>query len=482
MGILDRIQARYARLAEATDQQVVATGAMSGAFGVDPIDGDTGYRLAGRSRGREVPYWTREKAAAYSLAAYRSNPMGTAIVDTYVAFCVGDSGVKWQCTNPDVAEVVRDFWDDPANKVGSIQELGLRSQIILGEKLNELMVGKDGGMVRFAPVEPSTIKAINLRAGNPLWPAEVVLTSAAEDGDDRRWPLVTVDDQTMLRSGKAMFWAPWRALDTDVRGMPLLSPVLDWLDSYDAVLSNLIDRTALSRYLVWDVTVKGGQEEVDAFVAARGGMHAPPSGSIEVHNDAVTWETKTAQTGAFEDATANRSVLTNIAAGVGLSKPWLAEPEDANRATSLTMAEPVRRRIGGVQRVWLEQQTELVRFAVDQAVKARRLPATVSARDPRTGVETQVRASQAVTVTGPEIAAADSQITAQVLLNLSTGLEKLVAIGALGKDAAAKAAQKAWEDYVGVPYTPDLAKPDANLDDVATAVDDATRVRKLRPA
>jgi len=175
----------------------------------------------------------------------------------------------------------------------------------------------------------------------------------------------------------------------------------------------------------------------------------------------------------MEDAAANRSVLTNIASGAGLAKTWLAEPEDANRATSLTMAEPVRRRVGSVQKVWLAQQTELVRFAVDQAVAAKRLPKMVDAKDPRTGETTQIPASQAVIVTGPEIAASDSQLTAQVLLNLSTGLEKLTAIGALSKEAAATAARKAWEDYVGIPYTAELNSPDANPDDVATAVDDA---------
>lgn len=460
------------RIVEATSDQVIATGSMLGTFGRDPVDGDTGYRTAGRG-GREVPYWTREKARAYSVTAYRSNPMATAVIDTYTAFCVGDSGVTWQATNPEVAEVVREFWDDPANRLGQIQEMSLRSQLLLGEKLYELMAGPNSGVVRFAPIDPSHIKDVQVRAGNPLWPSKVLLPPAGPEGDDREFTLVQVDDESGLREGQAMFWAPWRTLDTDIRGMPFLSPILDWLDSYDTVLSNLIDRTALARYLVWDVTVQGGQNEVDAFVAARGGLHVPPSGSVEVHNESVTWEAKTAQTGAAEDATANLSVLTNIASGAGLAKTWLAEPDGANRATSQSMAEPVRRRVGSVQKVWLAQQTELVRFAVDRAVAAKRLPATVEARDPRTKEVTQIPASQAVIVTGPEIAAADSQITAQVLLNLSTGLEKLVQINALTPDAAAMAARKAWEDYVGVPYTAELDSPDANPDDLATAVDDA---------
>jgi hypothetical protein len=468
------------RIVEATADQVVPTGGGYAYGGRDPIDGDIGYRRAGTGN-REVPHWTRERARTYSVTAYRANPMATAIIDTMTAFCVGDSGVSWQATNPEVAEVVREFWDDPMVRLGEIQELSLRSQLLMGEKLYELMTGPTSGVVRFAPIDPEQIKDIACRYGNPMWPDTVVLPAGPGGEDDRRWSIVQVNDETGLREGQAMFWAPWRTLDTDIRGMPFLTSVLDDLDSYGTVLSNLIDRTALGRYMVWDVTVNGSQTDVDNFVGARGGLHVPPSGSVEVHNDSVKWEAKTVTTGAAEDGNANKQVLTNVAAGAGLARTWLADPEDSNRATSLTMAEPVRRRVGGVQKVWLAQQTELVRYVVDRAVAAKRLPAMVEAKDPRTGETTQIPASQAVIVTGPEIAASDSQLTAQVLLNLSTGLEKLVTIGALSPEAAATAARKAWEDYVGVPYTAELDSPEASADDVAEVVE-ATRWRERHRA
>jgi hypothetical protein len=468
---------RPQRAVEATPEQVIATGAMYGTYGRDPVDNDLGYRRGGAG-GREPPYWTLEKARTYSVAAYRANPMATAIVDTYTAFCVGDSGVKLQASNPQVQQVAEEFWTDPANDLAGIQEIALRSQLLLGEKLYELMVGQNSGVVRFSPIEPAAIVDVHLREGNPLWPDAVLLTPADGSLDYQTRSLVRVDDATGLRDGRAMFWAPWKTLDTDRRGMPFLTSVLDWLDSYDTVLSNLIDRTALARYIAYDVTVKGSAADVANFVQQRGGTHIPPSGSIEVHNESVEWKPVAAQTGAYEDAKANQSVLTNVAAGAGLAKTWLAEPEDSNRATSLTMAEPVRRRVGGVQRAWLAQQAELVRFAVDRAVAAKRLPAAVTATDPKTRLQREVPASQCVSVTGPEIAAADAQIAAQVLLNLSTGLEKLVQIRALTPEAAALAAQKGWEDYVGVPYVPSLAKPDAKPDDLATHVDATQRPAK----
>ncbi len=93
------------RATEATIDQLIATGA-AGTYGIDPIDGDAGFVRVGQT-GRQIPIWTREKLRAYSVAAYRLNPMARAVIDTYVAFCVGDSGVKVQCSDPGVDQVVR---------------------------------------------------------------------------------------------------------------------------------------------------------------------------------------------------------------------------------------------------------------------------------------------------------------------------------------------------------------------------------------
>lgn len=473
------VPARRAAEAVTTDQ-LVATGSLGGTYGVDPIDGDVGFRPAGTAGYREVPWWTAEKARIYAVNAYRANPMARAIVDTFTSFCVGDSGVSYQVTNPSVRQVVDQFWNDPKNSLQNRQDLMLRSHLLLGESLIEMLTGPMSGVVRMSPIEPSRISEVQLRGGNAWWPIGVTLDKHAGVADGRQLSLVEVNDFTGLREGQAQFWASFKTLDTDVRGFSFLAPILDQLDSYDTVLSNLIDRTALARYMVWDVTVEGDQGAVDKFIADRRGTHVPPSGSIEVHNEAVKWEPKTVETGAFEDAAAAQNVLTQIAAGAGLAKTWLAEPEGANRATSHTMAEPVRRRVGGVQNLWVGYMTELTRFQVDRAVAAKRIPATVDATDPRTGQTYQIPASQTVTVTGPEIAAADAQITAQVLLNLSTALENMVKAGVLSPEAGKVAARKAWEGYMGIPYTAELDNPAANPGDVATAVDDAQAAEAKR--
>lgn len=455
------------RAVEASPEQLVATGAMPG--GRDPIDGDRGWRPAG-STGRPVPAWTLEMARASSIAAYRMNPMAKAIIDTYTSFCVGDSGVRPEVSNDKVAKVVDEWWKDPRNQLAQ-QTLFLRDAMLNGEQIAEMLVGPKSGRTRWRPIDPTVLDEVELEESNPLWPQTLVFRPNEVGGKAVRMPVVQVNDDTGLREGRAFLFAPWKALVTDRRGMPFLTGVLDWLDAYDQVLSNLIDRTALARHVVFDVKVTGDNDDVKDFIKARGGKHVPPSGSVEVHNEDVEWNVINAQTGAFEDTATSSSVLTLVAGGAGLAKTWLAEPDGANRATSETMAEPIRRRVAGVQADWLAYQTEKARYAVDRAVAAKRLPRMVPSTDSRTGHENRVPASETAQIIGPKVAAADAQITAQTLLNLSTGLQQLVEVGAMSREAAQVAARVAWESYTGITWTADLDAPDTEVDELATHID-----------
>lgn len=438
------------RKTEGLADSVAASGA-SGS-GYDGIDGEPGWRQVGAGR-REVPKFTVEKARTLSVHNYRVNPMARAMIDTYSSFCVGDTGVSYSCSSAEVEPIVRRFWNDPRNDLAGNMELLFRSHMLLGETVLELMTGEQSGFVRFSYITPEAIERVEDADGNPLWPAKLWIAQA--NGDARPLDLVQVNDFTELREGDGMFWRDWRALVTDKRGFPFLGPVLDWLDAYDQVLWNLIDRTALARYLVWDVEVTGGQPDIDKFIAARGGTHAPRSGTLEIHNEKVKWTPQTAQSGAYEDKQTGAMAMTNIAAGAGLAKTWLAEPEDANRATSLTMAEPVRRRVGGVQRTWLGHISELVRYQVDQAVAHNRLPRQVQIIG-ASGDAEMVSPSETVRVVGPEIAASDSKVNAEILVSLAQSLAGMQAAKLLSPEAAKVAAKKAWEGFMGVPYSHDL--------------------------
>jgi hypothetical protein len=458
------------RATEATIDQLIATGA-AGTYGIDPIDGDAGFVRVGQT-GRQIPIWTREKMRAYSVSAYRMNPMARAIIDTYIAFVVGDSGLTIHALDPAVQQVIDDFWDDPRVDLRNRQEAFFREHLIYGETLLQMLVGPTTGVCRINPLDPTRITDVELLNGNVLWPAKVHISQMMSD--DKILSIAQMDDLTGLRDGEAVYWKSFNTLVSDQRGDPFLGPILDDLDSFDTVLNNLVDRTSLMRYMVWDVEVDGDQKMVEKFVKDRGGTHVPLSGSVEVHNKSVQWKPQFGQVGAAEDSITSGSLMTNIAGGAGLAKTWLAEPDGANRATSLTMAEPVRRRVGSVQNMWLNHQTELLRYVVDQAVAAGRLPKTVTVQSAPGASAITMPTSRCVRVHGPEVAAADSEVTAAVLVQLAQSLTALTVAGVMSPGAARLATKKAWEQFVGIPYTADLDQPDGSkADDLAEVVQKA---------
>lgn len=439
------------RATEATAQQLIATGA-SGFYGADPIDGDRGYTQMGQSP-TEQPRWTLQQERAYSIAAYRSNPMATAVIDTHTAFVCGDSGISPESDDPDVLEVVNEYWNDPKNRMGPNQTLFCRDWLMMGEHIAEYLVGETSGLVRLSPISPPMVSSVLLDRGNPLWLDKLVIGGQ----NPTTLQIASVDDFTGLRTGQVGYFPSWRTLITDRRGRPFMAPILDDLDAYSAVLSNLVDRTSAARWIALHYTFDDmDQKAIDQWVQDRGGNNMPRSGSIEATNDKVHIASIDVQSGSFEDTNTALSVLTNVAGGSGLAKTWLSESEGANRATSMSMAEPVRRRVGNVQAEWLQIQTEHMRYVVDQAVAIGRLPRLMPSQD-IDGHTIMVQPSELVRAVGPKIAAADAQITSTVLLNLAQSLEAMTAAGVMSKEAAAIAAQKAWEQFVGRPFPANLA-------------------------
>ncbi len=366
MGLIARLLGREA---EATAQQIATSGAGGYALAADDVDANhlSHYRRAGAAGRRDVPYWTRDRLVTHSIAAYRTNPMARAIIDTYTTFCVGDSGVRPESDVDEVQRALDKFWGDPMNHLHE-QDLLLRSYMLHSEKAIELMTGDISGVTRMSLIDTTRVRSVELLAGNPLWPSMLRIGTPGDDVIEK--PIVMVDDLTGLRKGEVLWSAGWRTSPFDTRGVPFLAPIIDWLDSVDEIMWNLVDRTALARHIVFDVTLEGaGPEEIKKFISDRGGTHAPKSGKTEIHNEKVDWNVMQPQVGSYEDANTQRQLLTQVSAGAGLARTWLAEPEGANRATSLTMAEPVRRRVGGVQDDWLRIMGELCRYQIDQLVE-----------------------------------------------------------------------------------------------------------------
>ena len=130
--------------------------------------------------------------------------------------------------------------------------------------------------------------------------------------------------------------APWRAVDH--RGRSDLLGQIDWLDAYDEVLFNELDRIGYLRAFVWDVTLSGADP---AAVKEYEKTFTPPApNSTFVHNDSVKLEAKSPSLQAADTSESARLLRNHVLGGSTTPEHWFGGGGDVNRAAASEMGEP----------------------------------------------------------------------------------------------------------------------------------------------
>ena len=82
-----------------------------------------------------------------------------------------------------------------------------------------------------------------------------------------------------------------------------------------------------------------------------------------------------------------------------------------------------------------------------------------------------VTPASTVSVTGPQVAVSEAKVAAEVLKNLADSFAQMPP-EIMSNEAKRVALQHAHEQFVGVPFRPELAASDANSDDLAQHIDE----------
>jgi len=340
-----------------------------------------------------------------------------------------------------VQACVDTFWTDPVNHLDRrlhqwVLELGLA-----GELIPLVTVNPVDGSVRLGTCDPGRIEAVLTDPHNGEIVTDIVLKSVAgaERGrlkvirydDDPRSPaygrLVGVQtdrqgkildtyqdgDTTHEYVGQCFYWRV-NAVTGAKRGRSDLLSIADWIDAIDQMLMNEVDRSALMKNFIWDVSMEGANDAaIDAYLAKTG---PPKPGAIRAHNEKMTWTAVAPDLKAI-DAKAHLDIFYgHVAIGAGLPKTWLAVTEDSNRATAATLSEPAFKKLASRQKIVLALIAELVTFTLDQAELHTSLPRRANTPG-RTLPE-----PWAVSVNAPDMVTSDVAKLAGALREVGQGL------------------------------------------------------------
>lgn len=322
---------------------------------------------------------------------------------------VWGQGVTVEARDPDVNEVIQEFWADESNQAAltssQAQEENERSLYTDGNVVLAFFTNPLTGrvQVRTTPFEEITDKITNPEDRDETW----FFVREYETTVVRPFVSVAGKRSTRTRSQRVKVLHPalgfrpavrpreidgieiqWDApmlhvtvnrLDGHKWGIPDAYAALPWARSYEGFLTDWAKLVkALSRF-AWRLTGDKASKTRRAADAMRAALPLPTgtseAGAIAAYGPGASLEA-IPKSGATIDSDSGRPLAAMVAAGIGLPVTMLlADPgQTGARAVAETLDKPTILEMGMRQSLWGSVISTVSSYVVDQAVKAPRGP------------------------------------------------------------------------------------------------------------
>lgn len=336
------------------------------------VDDDKFTRLTGTSR--DLNPIKQERAQQIALYLWRQNPMAKRLTEIIVDFVVGD-GIAFEASDRAVQDVLDEFWNDPRMNLELRHRDLVRDQSIYGELAFRVVENEVSGRCRLAFLPSERINDVTLNPENALEDYAVVVTRGIERVSI---PCVRYDDETSPANPQwvgEVFYFPVNRVTGQKRGTPDMLAIADYIDGYDQLLFNSLERSALINAFVWDVELTGATgKQIEDW--KRENPAAPSPGSVRVHNEKEKWLAAAPNLNNADMVTLGRSIKNMALGGAGVPEAWFADGDSANRATLAEQGDPTYKFLATRQRT-VRAMFEIVgRYVVERAIARGRIPSS----------------------------------------------------------------------------------------------------------
>jgi len=331
---------------------------------------DSLWRSLTTNQDRDLNLLTHRRMQDIAFYLYDSNPMAGRIIEIIEDFVIGD-GFTYSAKDPDVKEVLDDFWNDPDNNLDEEMNINVVELFLFGELCLPVWVNSADGAVKLQYIDPKTILKIRKDFNNPK--INKTLTWRKPSGSvERELNIINVDKGLRSKTyGKLTgdcFYFTINKVSSATRGRSALLRLADWLDGYDQFLFARLERAFLLNNFIWDIQCEGmNKGELEEFVKT---LATPRPGSIRAHNEKVTWK---AETPKLESADASEEAMlfkNQILGGAGFPEHWFAEGSRTTRATAQEMSLPTLKNLKSKQKKVKFIIKRIFNFVIDQAIIA----------------------------------------------------------------------------------------------------------------
>lgn len=423
-------------------------------------DEDSWRRLSGDST-RDLAPTTLKRAREISTWLWQANLLANRIIELPLAFLLAD-GVKLTAPDPDAQAILDKFWGDPINQMDLKLEKKVRELALFGEQCYPAFANELNGHVRLGYLDPALIETVVVDPDNPEQPIGIV-TVKNKRGEAKRYRIIINGDEDVftMRTQEIRatftdgdcFYFTVNSLSSGVRGRPDLLASADWLDAYDDFMFGEVDRIKYLRAFIWDVTLKGANDDTVKEKAKT--IQPPAPNSVRLHNDFEEWKAVSPGIGTGDTSEAARLLRNHLLGGASIPEHWFGGGGDVNRSTGDSMGDPAFKVMSMRQRTLKHILESIGRYALYKAEQA---------------------GSYKVDIEKPEskVSAVFPEMIARDTTKYAAALQQVVSAAALAverKFLPAKVAVKliaAIAGQLGVDIDPDAALKEA-LKDAASA-------------
>lgn len=332
----------FARMMGAPQPRAVLVEA-SGAYADIDTDEDLWSPIKG-GRKRDLNPIEQKRARKISLYLWRRNPVAHRLLEQMADFVVGD-GFTITADSDSAQRIADEIWNDPVIALAQRHRDIVRDLSLFGEVAIKAAVNPVAGRMRLGFLDVERIKDLELDPDNVLVDKTLVVYDDEHPIEGLRIPLYVWDDESTPGEGKWKgegFYHGINRILGQQRGTPDLLAIADYVDGYDQLVFNALERSGLVNAFLYDVELKGFDEAKIVEWMSRHGT-APRPGTVRAHNESETWSVLTPNLGTSDTVQLGREVKNMGLGGAGVPEAWFAQGDSVNRATLVAQGDPTYR-------------------------------------------------------------------------------------------------------------------------------------------
>ena len=324
-----------------------------------------------------------------------------------------------------VQEIIDRTWKDPVNNMPLNFPDYMMWHGILGEQLWPVTVYAQNGLVQLGYRDPADIKEVYMSRVNRTQPVQVeMLGSGGRPG--KKMAVIRQDLDPRSPSygrlvGDCFFFAINKPPNS-ARGRSDYLTLFDWIDGVERYGYNYLDRAEFMLNFVWDVLLKGmDEEQIRTWLRDN---PAPEPGSVRAHNENVEWNAVSPDLKANNMRAGFDMGKGFIMGAAGRPEAWFGGGGKAYQTEAEQFGQVPIKDLDERQLYCKYIAEQVIRFAIDQAVIAGRLSAQ--------------KAEAGFTVNMPEISKKDLTSMVNGVPQLATALAVAVDKGWVRNKTAAR--------------------------------------------